>query len=808
MSATSLRTYLQDNKSFVTACSLIKHERFREALDLFKDLLTINERFLPDILNFLYREYAQKPTDYGLGILISELHWITKSPEDAFWELAEIVEQDPGYSPAYSMLGKLYKRSELKKEVRAVFEHSFSQGIYESQILDLLPTIYLEEGNYDQGILFYETLIRLKPEVLHLRKNLAGFYAQVGRYVEAVRLYEEIVASSPSCLAQAAEFCESIALKAPQVPEIHEVLVALHTKSCNPTGALNHLKLMVEIQPEFIPQAVQACKSLLALYPDTVDVLLELARFLIHLDRFSEGVACLKQIFHHGRESEDMVALLALVLEKYPMQLMALHLKAELQFRRRDYAQVLVLIEQILSVSESDMDFFQLEQLLTNVMLQDSVWAPRARLLFAKALLLHGDYVRADLECRRLWGGQLDEDARALAVGALRGMGRDPEAFRLAFQTLQKYPYQAELHRHLKELHRSRAAHRMDRLMSDEGKNVIALGLFKLQNLDFVSAMGYFQKIEVGHKDYFCAQLLLNHCFFETGRYDLSVSQLSRLLSDSTLTSSVANQIRFFLGVSYVHMGLIHDALKYFESILEFDVAFPHLDGVISQLKSEGMTEFRARLLASIGWPEADGLSFISVFPFESEHVLNSEHQSTVGFSHTHNNQGVEHFIKGHDKAARDAFDMAVHLDPEFWVGHLNLGTLYLKQGDLALAKQSFEAVIESSPSLDIAHLNLGVVLWKQGHSEQAFACFTRANSINPHREVTQLILGDYFAASGQYRDAFSFWETASKSVWMFFYIQRRLWYLCPPELSASEWTSVLHRSPLDYLKLGSQYQN
>ncbi len=755
--------HLQSSESFVRGFSLVQRERFKEAHECFKSLFRLDYRTGLDTLSVLYQYYESCHQPLALTALIVELLIDAKRYQEAFWELADLFDTDPQYTPTYFLLSKLYQKQVEKAEIRRIFALAFEKGVYDSTILDLLPTMYLEVEDYDQSVRFYETLVQQRPEVVHLKKSLAGLYEQAKRYEEACVLMEAISQQSPSSMTEAAAFCEQCCAKDPDNPVIRQILVGLHTRSCNPVGAVTHLQQIVERQPDYIQEAAQACKQLLDLYPDTVDVLIELAKLLVQMGRFSEAVHCLRQIFDHGRLHPEWLPLIHAILNQYPNQVMALQLMADFSFRHGDYAMTLDRVDALLPLSDWEGEGFRAEPLLVAIMVQSHQFAPRARLVLVRLLNRQKDYARAEAEARRLLGTPLELEGRLCLMEALKGLNRELDLEVQLKAALEKFPHSAEVDAALKDLalaqiHAKTAGH------SDDKDHALDLGMRHFLSEDFVSAQLYFQKLDDHHPQYWDAQIMLGLCWLESGKFDLAMPHFSRLLADQPTQSLWSAPLRQMLGVSALHFGLRAEAEGYLH--------LPPLpDSASKFLTLLGPGRIPLVVTAMVEGPEGE----------------------TLNFAAAHNSLGVEHVIRGHFKVAEEAFQLALDLDPDSPEIPLNQGVLSVMNAMATLPEVlvQFQAILERWPTLNMAHLNVGILYAMGEDFESALTHLSKALSLTPDFPIAALILGDVHAAKGQLREALSYWALAAKSKQFFYAVQRRTWYRQARNWSASNWIAA-----------------
>jgi len=153
------------------------------------------------------------------------------------------------------------------------------------------------------------------------------------------------------------------------------------------------------------------------------------------------------------------------------------------------------------------------------------------------------------------------------------------------------------------------------------------------------------------------------------------------------------------------------------------------------------------------------------------------------------NNVFLDYWNRDNNEQARRAIQEAISLDPEFALGHSNLGILYLnarryedairelrkalkcyepdlkipgvkesiarevastcsnlgvayeRAGDIHSAEQSYLKAIQYDPTFDQSHYNLGVIYWQQGRWRDVVQQFQRALELNPENKSARKYL-------------------------------------------------------------------
>ena len=92
-----------------------------------------------------------------------------------------------------------------------------------------------------------------------------------------------------------------------------------------------------------------------------------------------------------------------------------------------------------------------------------------------------------------------------------------------------------------------------------------------------------------------------------------------------------------------------------------------------------------------------------------------------------YNNLGSLLLNKGDLSGAKNCFEQAITIDPNFAIGHCNLGMALKAVGQLVQAIDHYQKAISLNPTYAEAHQNLGVALLKLGSVPESLAAFQRA---------------------------------------------------------------------------------
>ena len=90
---------------------------------------------------------------------------------------------------------------------------------------------------------------------------------------------------------------------------------------------------------------------------------------------------------------------------------------------------------------------------------------------------------------------------------------------------------------------------------------------------------------------------------------------------------------------------------------------------------------------------------------------------------------------------AKQHFAAAVQVQPDFAIGHLNLGTAEMNLNELDAAKEEFQTASKLDPGLDMAFQNLGTLEIRRGNFSAAEEQLKTANRLSPKDLKTLTLL-------------------------------------------------------------------
>jgi tetratricopeptide (TPR) repeat protein len=113
----------------------------------------------------------------------------------------------------------------------------------------------------------------------------------------------------------------------------------------------------------------------------------------------------------------------------------------------------------------------------------------------------------------------------------------------------------------------------------------------------------------------------------------------------------------------------------------------------------------------------------------------------------SHYNLGNFHMARQDGRAARDSFERAIELRPDFIPPYINVAFVYNALGLNDKAEAAFKKAVELEPKNLPAHLNLGMLLGEMNRPRDAEKTFRKALEIDPNCATAAYNLGVLIAA-------------------------------------------------------------
>jgi tetratricopeptide (TPR) repeat protein len=115
----------------------------------------------------------------------------------------------------------------------------------------------------------------------------------------------------------------------------------------------------------------------------------------------------------------------------------------------------------------------------------------------------------------------------------------------------------------------------------------------------------------------------------------------------------------------------------------------------------------------------------------------------------------------GNARAAAEAYQKALQLNPRDPKLHFNLSLALDEMGDFPSERKELERTLQLDPGVAVAQNQLGLLALRGGQQEEAERCFTKALAINPKFAEAQSSLGVLYSQQGKNEEAASLFQKA-----------------------------------------------
>ena len=116
-----------------------------------------------------------------------------------------------------------------------------------------------------------------------------------------------------------------------------------------------------------------------------------------------------------------------------------------------------------------------------------------------------------------------------------------------------------------------------------------------------------------------------------------------------------------------------------------------------------------------------------------------------------HYNLGVVFKELGENQKAKDCYEKAIKIDPNYIAAHYNLGVIFFELKKYEKAKNCYEKAIKIDPNYMTAHSNLGAVFKELGENQKAKDCYKKALDLKPNSQVALINRGTILFDTGEF---------------------------------------------------------
>jgi tetratricopeptide (TPR) repeat protein len=224
-------------------------------------------------------------------------------------------------------------------------------------------------------------------------------------------------------------------------------------------------------------------------------------------------------------------------------------------------------------------------------------------------------------------------------------------------------------------------------------------------------------------------------CYKELGRYDLAIQQFQKAIADLD-QNNIPERLRLllYIGLAYEAAGEQQKAVQIYEEIMTQDLNYEHIQTRIQKLNGFSWVEIRGKALSAV-LADEEHKRLIPCWAKNSEsdefHKKHKNKNMDLSFSLEHNNNAVEHILKGRYTAATEELVLAEQLDPRFTIAYNNHAVLAMLEGNYDVAEGYLKKALELNPKLSVCSANLGVLAQVRGDKNAAKPYYEKALTLD-----------------------------------------------------------------------------
>ena len=454
----------------------LKDGCYKQAKEEYYLASLFNPRLVSKILMDYERILEGKSDDLQARLSIISLLLSWGQIDAAVLELEELLDVFPENSVAFNLLGKIYIKQERTDDALALLTKAISCGIKDTQISEMLASVYLEKGFYREAISFFEEL----PKNKNILRTLAELYARTGNHDRSAEKYFEMFQVDPEVSHEVIRKLEELLLKNEKSLRLREILTEMYSRCIQPDKAVSKLKEILSAYPEKTGEIIDQLKKLLKNYPSHPEASLLLASALAAAGSYSESI---EEYSRLAKGSPQMLAQAINgcleILIKYPEQFLARQFLLESYINLDNYKEALVQLKAILDYYKEGAEYVmgKCREILKK--------EPKARVILGHAYLIKNDLPRAALEAETV----LSQDKNSIPALLLLSevfinQGLCRKSVETLSRALELEPFNLETQKKYAEAHRKEllleAESIKKRMAEDEWKFSLHLDLAKI----------------------------------------------------------------------------------------------------------------------------------------------------------------------------------------------------------------------------------------------------------------------------------------------------------------------------------------
>lgn len=753
------------------ASAHLSSRSYRDAESTYKKLLILNPGSVTGVLQDFERALLKDMDNVDLKMSLVDIYFFLENWPEARYELEEVLDLDPRQPDAYLKLARILQKVD-PDQIVPLFEMAYQYLPNEIEIVDGLVTAYVSQQDYPKAIRIYQGLLTRNGESPRVIKILAELYTMNHQRQESAATYL-LLLKNKGCLQEVVQRLEELLAMDPDNIFILQSLADVYGLEMKPEHSLKLLEKVCLLDGDLYEDTIKRIKKILAQYPDYVPALVAMGYMYIHIHLYSEAVMCFYQLMKsNSRYLDEAVTGYKAVLEICPQQVLARQYLGEAYMNTREFDLALHEFDLLIDYNTQDAGLVMTK---CRSILKEEPENMAARTLLAKCYFVREEYKKTYNECALINEQATHKvlvDTYMLRVKSCFELARYDESFKYLQDLIGLNAASRVVHEfvstYMDKLISAQLETEKDMEQNSPGQYYLLLGKRAFIRDDLEEAIRSFQLSSRDQSVSGISYYLLGICFKVRGRFDLAINQFNRAYELAASQSNYAkmNIMRYNTGLTYEASGDLKGATENYEKILENDISFTSIKKRIAEINKLSWGNLAGRALVGIE-RDLDSSDIIVVWAPGGQAKMPARKEKRLGmvmdisFSQSHNDDGVNHFLKGRIKAAEDEFHLAVQLDSNFTVVYNNLGLLHLEKHDYEEALKHLERALEDAFDEGIVHANLGLLHYCNGELDSAKEHYHLALACDPQLSLVHINLGDICYKQGEIDKAINHWVQA-----------------------------------------------
>ena len=772
--------------------TLINKELYFEALDHFKKSIEENYEYGFDILIYLYKKQTQHEKYANLTIIISKIYLELSLFSNAINTLEEALETDSENELIYEELTKLITKKQLVPRIKLILEDAINQNIYFPCIIQMLPKIYLEEKSYSKAIDLYQNLIKIQPKEYNYYKVLSELYFRKRDYDAASNTLKELIEVAPFKSEELIQPIEQIIQKVPRQATIRILYSNILFRAFKPLEGCQEIETLIKYHPTKKETPIQLLKEQNKAFPNNPNILFLLADLLIESELYTESLEYIQEIIKGQPHFLDKcLVLMQKIIQYYPNHCLALEIIGHIYFQQENFHQAFYYFEQCIDGSEQP-EALNLEELLIPIHLNS--YEPtqfKAKLLLAKIYTKSNKTDDALALINELDQSEEEIEAILLKATLLNNNNDYLNALTEIQSLLKKHPYHWNIHKLANSTFKNYLDNKIATINQSEpsSNDLLLLGAIYAASNQTTSAIEILQKVSQSPPhEYEIAQQLIARIYFERSRFDLSDQIYLRIIKQSTNEKTI-KECYYWMGLSQILLSNDEEAIQSFETIETYERNYLSTQQNLEALRKSKFLNHNGFVV--IGTNVSKNEPKIALKKNHFGPQQSKSHQfEVIGFAQSYNDEGCKQIIKQQLKGAKESLQLAIQMDPKFYISYINLATVYIIEDDLEKALEQItlaEAITTNCPFLFCIK---ALCFFRKNDIEQAIRYIQQSIKLFPKESLFYIILGDFFYADRQIELAVTYWNKAAQHSEYQHWIQERFRKLHFNKINIDYWIS------------------